>query len=317
MNEATESMKDSQVRPVAICVCTFRRPRQLSRLLSALLGVARPVATCFVIVDNDGEDPEIEALVTDFRAASEAPVEYLVERSPGISAARNAAVVTARRLGAAMMAMVDDDEWPSRNWLLNLLATQQASGAVAVGGPVEPVFESNHQVPKKFERLWSVREGRINGRLYVYCTCNCLLDLDASAFLGDRPFPEDFGGSGGEDAVFFRRLFFSGAWMAWAEEAVVFEEVPAERASLAWMRRRWYRQGNVGVRSERAAPGHNELAPVLKTVLLCVRFPLYPLLSRSAVRSPFLWILEAERIRGRIAAHLGAKREDYRRPAAN
>jgi succinoglycan biosynthesis protein ExoM len=266
-----------------------------------------------VIVDNDGEDPEIEALVTNFRVASNAPVEYVVERSPGISAARNAAVVTARRMNAAMMATVDDDEWPSRDWLLNLLRTQQALGAVAVGGPVEPVFESNHQVPKKFESLWSVRAGRINGSLYVYCTCNCLLDLDAIAFLGDRPFPEDFGESGGEDAVFFRRLFFSGGRMAWADEAVVFEEVSAERASLAWMRRRWYRQGNVGVRCERAAPGRNELSPVLKTALLCVRFPLYPLLSRSAVHSPFLWVLEAERIRGRIAAHLGARREDYRR----
>jgi succinoglycan biosynthesis protein ExoM len=310
-------MNGLQVRPVAICICTFRRPRQLSRLLSALLGVTRPAATCFVIVDNDGKDSEIEVLVTNFRAASKAPVEYLVEQSPGISAARNAALAAARRTGAAMMAMLDDDGWPSRDWLTSLLATQQASGAVAVGGPVEPVFASSHRVPKRFERLWSVREGRMKGRPYVYCTCNCLLDLDASIFLGDRPFPDDFGESGGEDSVFFRRLFFSGGRMAWANDAVVFEEVPAERASLDWLRRRWYRQGNVGVRCEKAAPGRNELSPVLKTALLCARFPLYPLLSRSPVRSPFLWILEAERICGRIAAHLGGKREDYRRPAAN
>lgn len=301
--------------PVAVCICTFRRPRQLARLLSALRVISRPPSTSFVIVDNDGEDPAIEALIADFRAAADAPVEYLVERRQGISAARNTAVAVARRVGARAIAMLDDDEWPSPDWLLKLVATREVSGAAIVGGPVEPVFDSNHRVSKKFENLWSVRKGRLEGKLYVYCTCNCLIDLTAVASLGDRPFPEEFGMSGGEDAVFFRRLFFAGFGMAWAEEAVVFEEVPAERAHLGWMRQRWYRHGNVGVRCERVAPGPNDLSPFLKTALLCMRFPLYPLLSRSPVRNPFLWVLEAERIRGRIAAHLGVVGQEYGRPA--
>jgi hypothetical protein len=105
--------------------------------------------------------------------------------------------------------------------------------------------------------------------------------------------------------------------MAWADKAVVFEDIPAGRASMAWMRRRWFRHGNVGVRCEAAAPGRNDLPSLLKTALLCARFPLYPLLSRSAARGSFLWVLEWERIRGRIAAHLGARSEDYRQPDAN
>jgi succinoglycan biosynthesis protein ExoM len=303
------------VTPVAVCICTFRRRKQLSRLLSTLRVILRPPSTRFVIVDNDGEDPAIEALVADFRDSTDAPVEYLIERRQGISAARNAAVAAALRMGAGAIAMLDDDEWPSRDWLLNLVATRAASGAAIVGGPVEPVFESTSRVPKKFEWLWSVRKGQLDGKLYVYCTCNCLIDLAAMAFLGDRPFPEEFGVSGGEDAVFFRRLFFAGTEMAWAEEAIVFEEIPAERASMAWIRQRWFRHGNVGVRCERAAPGRNDFSPFLKTVLLCMRFPLYPLLSRSPVRAPFLWVLEAERIRGRMAAHLGVIGQEYGRPA--
>ena len=304
------------MRPVTVCVCTFRRPRQLSRLLSSLLGVALPASSGFVIVDNDGENPEIETLVAGFRTAVGVPVEYLVERGRGISSARNAAVAAARRAGAGAIAMLDDDEWPSPDWLLNLIATQEATGAMVVGGPVQPVFDANSHVPKKFEELWSVREGRLNGKLYVYCTCNCLIDLQAIAFLGEDPFPEAFGLSGGEDAVFFRRLFFAGCRMAWAAEALVFEEIPAERATLGWMRRRWYRHGNVGVRCEQTAPGARDLSSLLKTVLLCVRYPFYPLLSRSPIRDPFLWILEAERLRGRIAAHFGLGSEEYGRPAA-
>jgi succinoglycan biosynthesis protein ExoM len=273
--------------------------------------ISRPPSTSFVIVDNDGEDPAIEALVADFRASADARVDFIVERRPGISAARNTAVAAALRGGAVAIAMLDDDEWPSSDWLVKLVATREASGAAIIGGPVEPVFDSIHRVPKKFEKLWSVGKGQLEGKLYVYCTCNCLIDLNAVASFGDRPFPEEFGMSGGEDAVFFRRLFFAGLGMAWADEAVVFEEVPADRAQLRWMRQRWYRHGNVGVRSERAAPGRNDLPPFLKTALLCMRFPLYPLLSRSPVRDPFLWVLEAERIRGRIAAHLGVVGQEY------
>lgn len=315
MNEVAGSIRHSPARPAAVCLCTFRRPKQLSRLLTALLSIVRPPSTGFVIVDNDGEDPAIGALVAEFRAATEARVEYVVERRPGISAARNAAVVTARSMGAAAIAMLDDDEWPSRDWLAKLLAAQEISGAGAVGGPVRPVFDAGSSVPKNLEGLWSVREGRLNGKLYVYCTCNCLLDLDAIAFLGDKPFPEDFGMSGGEDAVFFRKLFFSGVRMAWAEDATVFEEIPAERATLGWMRRRWYRHGNAGLRSERAAPGQSDLPPLLKTALLCARLPFYPLLSRSTASGPFLWLLEAERVGGRIAAHFGSVREEYGRRA--
>jgi succinoglycan biosynthesis protein ExoM len=317
MNDMINGIRLTSANSVAICVCTFCRPKQLSRLLFALRSLARPQCTSFVIVDNDGSDPAIRSLVEDFHAAVGVAVEYIVERRPGISAARNTAVATARRMGAELIAMLDDDEWPSRDWLLSLLAARQASQAIAVGGPVQPVFDAGSSVAKKFEILWSVREGRLNGKVYVYCTCNCLLDLAAIAFLGDRPFPEDFGISGGEDSVFFRRLFFAGVRMAWAKDALVFEEIPPERASLAWMRRRWYRHGNVGLWSERAAPGHGSPPSFLKTILLCARFPIYPVVTRSAVRDPFLWVLEAERIRGRIAAHFGSVSQDYVRTTTN
>ena len=311
MKQSAEGTMQSPPDLIVICICTFRRPRQLSRLLSTLLTIARPPSAGFVIVDNDGDDPAIGDLVARFRNVVTAPVEFIVERRQGIAAARNAAVEVARRMGAVTIAMLDDDEWPSCDWLPRLLAARDASGARAIGGPVRPVFEAASSVPKNLESLWSVRQGRLNGKPYVYCTCNCLIDLDALAFLGDRPFPEDFGLSGGEDAVFFRRLFFAGVQMAWADDAVVFEEIPAERASLAWMRRRWYRHGNVGLRCERVAPGPGRLPPVLKTILLCMRLPFYPFLSRRRVPDPFLWVLEAERIRGRIAAHFGVFREEY------
>jgi succinoglycan biosynthesis protein ExoM len=267
----------------------------------------------FVVVDSGGRDPQMEALVAGFRETSRARVEYVAEAYPGISAARNAAVAAARAAGAAAVAMLDDDEWPSDEWLTRLIETQVATGAAVVGGPVKPVFASRPERIRKYEKLWSVQKGSLNGRLHVYCTCNCLFDLSAVEALGIAPFPEQFGFTGGEDVVFFRRLHFAGVPMAWSDEAVVFEDVPEERASFAWMRRRWYRHGNAGVQCEKAAPDPKGPSPFFKTVALCARLPLYPLFNRRALHAPLLWILECEKLRGRIASHLGRVRVHYGR----
>jgi succinoglycan biosynthesis protein ExoM len=298
---------------VAVCVCTYNRPGQLKRLLDVLSTLDRPPETTFVIVDNGVPDPETGLLVAKFRKTCSARVDYLIERRPGISAARNAAFRAARAAGARAVAMLDDDEWPSAHWLAKLLETQSLTGAAVVGGPVEPVFDTSRKRLKKYKKLWAVQKGSLNGRLHVYCTCNCLIRISAVAELGSEPFPDEFGLTGGEDVVFFRRLHFAGATMAWSDEAVVFEGIPEERATFAWMRRRWYRHGNAGVRCEKAAPDPKGPSPLLKTLLLCGRLPVYPLFRRNALRAPLLWVLECERIRGRIASHLGKVRQDYGR----
>ncbi|MGH6888537.1 MAG: glycosyltransferase family 2 protein [Rhizomicrobium sp.] len=299
--------------PVAVCVCTWERPKQLARLLTILAELPRPAGTIFVVVNSGGHDPQTDALVTKFRETCASRVEYVAETSPGISAARNAALAEARAAGATAVAMLDDDEWPSRAWLTSLVETQLVTGAGVVGGPVQAVFASRPERLRKYENLWSVQRGLLNGQLHVYCTCNCLFKICAADVLGTAPFPEEFGLTGGEDVVFFRRLHFAGVPMAWSDEAVVFEDVPEERASFAWMRRRWYRYGNAGVQCEKAAPDPKGPSPLLKTIVLCGRLPLYPLFKRGALRAPLLWILECERICGRVASHFGKVRVNYGR----
>ena len=299
---------------VAVCVCTRDRPVQLQRLLESFCSLQRPVGTMFVIIENGSGDARTKELVAEFRARCGSKVEYEIEPRPGISAARNTAIAVARKSGASIAAMLDDDEWPCPGWLLALLEMRARTGASIIGGPVRPVFKRHKRHLRKYEMLWSVQKGSLRGRLHVYCTCNCLLDLAAIAFLGGESFPEEFGLTGGEDVVFFRRLHFAGVSMAWADEAIVFEEVPEERASLAWIRRRWYRHGNTGVRCELAAPDPEGPSPALKTVLLCMRLPFYPLFSRRVWRAPWIWLFEAEKIRGRIASHLGHIRADYDAP---
>jgi succinoglycan biosynthesis protein ExoM len=299
-------MLDSKaMEQIAVCVCTYRRPLQLARLLKALVEMARPADTRFVIVNNDGCEPETENLVRDFQNACRAPVTYVVETEPGLSAARNAVFKAARGAGISTVALLDDDEWPSGSWLTKLIDMRRETGAAVVGGPVCPVFEAGKAPSVKYQSLWSVQKGRLRELAHVYCTCNCLIDLGAVAFLGDEPFSSAFRFTGGEDVVFFRRLHAAGMKMAWAEEAVVFEEISGERATFGWLRRRWYRLGNIGVRCERTAPVRGDMPAFAKTILLALRLLIYPLFNRRVFTAPLLWLLEGERVRGRLASHAG------------
>ena len=90
-----------------MCLCTYKRPSQLGRALDSLTSLARPASTVFVVVDNDGCDPDVERHVQRFRSSSGARVEYVIESSSGISAARNAAIKAAQSMGAHAVAMLD------------------------------------------------------------------------------------------------------------------------------------------------------------------------------------------------------------------
>lgn len=312
-SHAANGLAPVAIERIAICICTYRRPAQLARLLKELAEIACPADAGFVIVDNDGRDPRTQSLVRDFQEGCGAEVSYVVETEPGLSAARNAAFRAARALGVAAVALLDDDEWPSQHWLTNLIATRCRTGAAVVGGPVCPVFDERRAPSEKYQSLWAVREGTLRGLTHVYCTCNSLVDLGAVVFLGDEPFANAFGFTGGEDVVFFRRLHAAGIRMAWSDNAVVFEEISGDRATLGWLRRRWYRLGNIGVRCERAAPVPGDVPAFAKTILLALRLTIYPLVNRKVFAAPFLWLLEAERIRGRLASHMGATVTQYGR----
>jgi succinoglycan biosynthesis protein ExoM len=303
------------IERIAVCVCTYRRPVPLARLLKQLAEMPRTADTVFVIVDNDGGSGRTENLVHEFQRNCSAPVTYVLEPEPGLSAARNAAFRAARAAGAGIVALLDDDEYPSEKWLIKLIETRADTGAAVVGGPVHPVFDAERPPPEKYQTLWTVQKGRLRGLTHVYCTCNCLIDLGAVAFLGDEPFLRAFRFTGGEDVVFFRRLHAARIKMAWSDEAIVFEEISHDRATLAWLRRRWFRLGNIGVKCERAAPVRGDVPPLVKTLLLSVRLMIYPLFNRGVFTMPLLWLLEAERIRGRVASHAGFVVMQYGREA--
>ena len=301
---------------LVVGVCTYKRRASLERLLNhvAISAHHSSYKITIIVVDNDGSDPEVEKTIRQFTIRSGVTTRYRIEVAPGISAARNAVFEEAHIIGAQLMAMIDDDEWPPANWLTALLRTQAATNAVVVGAPVHPVFPTDAQGLQKYARYWSVEKQFLNGKPFVFCTCNFLIDLRAIANESRPLFDDAFGLSGGGDTVFFRKLFFAGHAMAWAESAWIFEEVPPSRAAFSWLRTRRFRVGNHAVRWESLDGG--AIRSFAKTVGLTMRLLIYPVLRREP-ESPWVgWLLEFDKVRGRWASHAGEMFVEYARPVA-
>jgi GT2 family glycosyltransferase len=233
------------VNEIVICVASYRRPEELARLLAGLAALQRPPGTSlrFVIVDNDPQGsarPVVEAAAPGLPG----PMAYVLEPEPGVSQARNAALRQARP--AALAAFIDDDETPDPDWLCHLLACWQACGAVAISGPVRPLFAGH--VPAWLAATFGLcyvrpKPGRPPGELQ---SNNLLLDL---RWLERQrlAFDESLGAQGGEDTELAQAILARGGRLGWCDEAIVYEHITADRARLDWLLRRWMRFGGTEV----------------------------------------------------------------------
>jgi glycosyltransferase involved in cell wall biosynthesis len=228
---------------VDIAIATYRRPKGLARLLSGLERLRFPAGAPdlrVVVVDNDAEG-SARAVCEDAEGWLDLPLLHRVEKRRGIPQARNAAVAAALER-AEFLAFMDDDEVPSPLWLAELLRVQAATGADAVAGPCEPVFED--LVPRWVERGGFFERPRhaTGARLDQAFTHNVLVRTRALAQL-DSLFDERLALCGGSDVELFRRFAARGHAIVWADEAVVFEWVPRSRANARWILERAFRVG--------------------------------------------------------------------------
>lgn len=232
---------------VCVCICTFKRPALLRRLLGEL--GAQDTGGLFtfsiLVVDNDPAE-SARGVVEDFSAASVLRLSYHVEPRQSIARARNMAVRHAR---GNFLAFIDDDEFPIQKWLRTLFEACRTYGVDGVLGPVKPHFS---QPPPQ----WIVK-----GKFYereVYPT-GLVIDwrkgrtgnvlFKSHVFSGlEQPFQPAL--RNGEDQDFFRRAIDRGYSFVWCNEAVAYEEVPPIRWERTFMLRRALLRGA----SERMMP---------------------------------------------------------------
>lgn len=212
---------------VSICIATYKRLQMLERLLRKLArqNTNSNFHVSIFVVDNDAKG---SAKSTAYKIRNECnlDLEYSIEPIRSIAAVRNHAL---RRSKGNYIAIIDDDEIPPVDWLLNLFNTIQTFDVDGALGPVHPFFDSpppEWLIKGKFCERPVLRTGTLL-KWHQTRTGNVLLKREVFDEYNIR-FDEKFK-TGGSDQAFFKKAIEKGYRFVACAEAPVYEVVPAER----------------------------------------------------------------------------------------
>jgi glycosyltransferase involved in cell wall biosynthesis len=231
-----------QVPHISVCICTYKRPDLLRRLLGRLEEQrTHGLFTYGVVVSDNDRARSAEQTVAGYTLSGTLSVTYCVEPQQNIALARNRALAHAE---GDYVAFIDDDELPTEEWLCGLFKTCLANRADGVLGPVNPIFERDPPVWITEGRFFDRPRHSTGYRLAwdETRTGNVLFRRDILNDVG-APFNSEFSAAG-EDVDFFRRLIERGRTFVWCNEAVVNEVVPLRRCTRRYLLRRALLRGS-------------------------------------------------------------------------
>lgn len=231
----------------SILICTYKRPTLLGELLQSLAGelaVPKSPPVELVVVDND--EAASSRFVAEAWKEQGLPLRYVVEKTPGISAARNRAVASAR---GDVLLFLDDDQLLPLGTLAKLkhewLDLDGTADALCLRKVIKPEaalspWTSNMAIVGETTGLHLgplKRTAMGTGGLVV-----------TRALARAIPFDPALGKTGGEDVDFFLRGTAEGFRFLYCDRPFVWERLPKARATLAYALATAKRKGAVDVR---------------------------------------------------------------------
>lgn len=284
---------------VLICIPTFQRPRMLKRLLEAIALLETSADISVLVADNDARQRaglELCLGLEGYRWRLTA----VVAPERGIAQARNTLIEYALMSDAEFIVMIDDDEWPEKTWIDQLLKTARSTGADLVQGSVLFATQSGVRRPTGPVAL---PQG----------TGNLLIRRAVLEEMTAPWFDPQFGLSGGEDQDFFVRLQRAGKRFAWSDEARAHGAVPDSRTGLAWLLRRSYSTGNSDMRvllKYRLSPPRLavELLKIAGSLLLS---PLLAVILAPSPNRRAIPLKKLFRAAGKLSALFGVRYNEY------
>ena len=262
---------------ITVCICSFRRPELLKRLLFKLNDqVTEDLFTYSIVVSDNDVLRSGGVVVSNMNSHFKVPVRYCVEPRRSVALARNKAVEHAE---GAFVAVIDDDEFPEPTWLLTLYTTLCKHRVDGVLGAVKIHFDEvppawlcgsgiySHKV-KPTGTIVQWKESR---------TCNALLKR-GMVVCDPVPFRPECGDGAEQD--FFRRKIVAGYRFIWSADAVVSETITPARWKRRYILRRAIMQGATAARQSKTTTFN--IFKSLTAVLFCLLLvPLALLLGQA------------------------------------
>jgi len=291
---------------LSICIATYNRNKLLEKLLTSLVGQELP-GNCtleIIIVDNNPQAAARE-VVNNFSSNNNFKFLYFVQKEKNISLTRNVAVKNAT---GDYVLFIDDDEFASDNWVMNLYNTLIKFDADGVFGTVTSYFPENTPDWIKNCFIYNRPTFSTGSLATVTRSGNCIIKSSLIKSV-EGPFDPAFGITGGSDTMLFGLLLKKGAKFVNCFEAETFEFVPSQRSTLNWLIKRAFRTGNGFARRKIELNSRYKFLFKLRLILVGLSFSLISLVL-VLILFPFKskrvhWFLKFIANTGKISAVIG------------
>lgn len=227
-------------KKVIINICTYKRPQMLKACLDSLMHQAVPTnwSVEILIVDNDANE-SARAMIENYQTRSRFSVSYFCEKNQGIPFARNRGCDESLAQNADWILFMDDDETADANWLIAYAEAMQKYQGDVYSGPVRYIFPQDYADWLGNKGDSETPDGALKRRA---STNNALVRKNVFESAGyNLRFDIDMTFTGGSDTDFFIRYEKMGGKIIHVRNAVVAEEVIANRLTIAWRLSRQYR----------------------------------------------------------------------------
>ena len=231
-------------RPISVGVITIQgRENALEKLLTHLKeSFVHYPGQCELVICNNSDQSyinRIEEIVTNTSVRDFCAVRVIQSSENNIAVARN---LLFNESTERLLAFIDDDEYPTDSWLVELAKAIGNKDTHAVAGPVIAYYPDTTPDWIVNSDLHNTDNREDGSRIPYAATCNLLIDKQ---HVPQPVFDVDYGRSGGSDTEFFIRNIQAGMIVRWASDALVHEDVDSSRANTKFMIRRFTTQGQV------------------------------------------------------------------------
>lgn len=227
-------------KKIIINICTFKRPEMLKSCLDSLM--LQPLPADWVvevlIVDNDA-DESAKTIIESYQTKSAFPIHYFCEQNQGIPFARNRGCQESLAKNADWILFMDDDETADPNWFMAYHNAMEKYQGDVYSGPVRYIFPDDYADWLGNKGDTETPDGTLKKRA---STNNALVRKNVFEPNGyNLAFDIDMTFTGGSDTDFFIRYEKMGGKIIHVRNAMVAEDVIANRLTIAWRLSRQYR----------------------------------------------------------------------------
>jgi glycosyltransferase involved in cell wall biosynthesis len=319
---ATSPGLDPAQCEVVVTLPTFRRPQLLVETLDSLAVQQTARRFAVIVMENDPEGGQGSAAAALRLQRDDMAGMVILAHERGNCSAYNAGWLTALRCfpNFNRLLVIDDDELADPHWLERMCATAEQFSADIVGGPQVPIFENPSLNGWAKHPVFSPAHDVTGPVDILYSSGNLLLGRNVLEAMGPPHLDLRFNFMGGGDSDFLSRSAARGFKLAWCNEAIVRETVPARRVEFGWVRARSLRNGVISTlveKKKRAGEPFGNLRVALKSLALLGASPLRAairLVKTGSLANASYPILVGL---GRVMAEFGYANEQYRNPEAN